>query len=122
VQALAKSLGAELVLLRVALTHIFPGADGIQVQVAAVQEAADYVSGLARRLQAEGVLAEVKERYGDPVEEILDHVAKDHIDLIAMATHGCTGLTRLVMGSVAKYALRRTAGPMLLRAALPEEA
>lgn len=64
----------------------------------------------------------MKERDGDPLEEILDHVAKDHIDLIAMATHGCTGLTRLVMGSVAKYALRRTAGPMLLRAALPEEA
>jgi hypothetical protein len=33
-----------------------------------------------------------------------------------------TGLTRLVMGSIAKHVLRRTAGPMLLlRAALPEE-
>jgi len=30
VQALAKSLGAELVLLRVAFTHVFPGADAIQ--------------------------------------------------------------------------------------------
>jgi len=55
VQALAKSLGAELVLLRVAFTHIFPGADGIQAHIAAVQETADYVSGLASRLQAEGV-------------------------------------------------------------------
>jgi hypothetical protein len=34
VQALAKSLGAEVVLLRVAFTHILPGADGIQAQVA----------------------------------------------------------------------------------------
>jgi nucleotide-binding universal stress UspA family protein len=50
VQALAKSLGDELVLLRVAFTHIFPGADAIQAQAAAVQEAADYVSGLASRL------------------------------------------------------------------------
>jgi nucleotide-binding universal stress UspA family protein len=88
-----------------------------------VQGAADYVSGLASRLQAEGVRAEVKERDGDPVEEILDHVAKDYIHLIAIGTRCCTGLTRLVMGSVAKHVLRRTAGPMLLlRAALPEEA
>jgi nucleotide-binding universal stress UspA family protein len=65
----------------------------------------------------------LKERDGDPLEEILDHVAKDLIDLIAMATHVRTGLPRLVMGSVAKHVLRRTAGPMLLlRAALPEEA
>jgi nucleotide-binding universal stress UspA family protein len=55
VPALAKSLVAELVLLRMAFTHIFPGADGIQAQVAAMQEAADYVSGLASRLQAEGM-------------------------------------------------------------------
>jgi nucleotide-binding universal stress UspA family protein len=123
VQALVKSLGAELVLLRVAFTHIFPGADPIQSQVTAVQEAEDYVSGLAKRLQEEGVRAEAKVRYGDPVEEILDHVTWDHIDLIAMATHGRTGLARVVMGSVAENVLRRTSVPMLLmRAALPEEA
>jgi nucleotide-binding universal stress UspA family protein len=123
VQALVKSLGAELVLLRVAFTHVFPGADPIQSQVTAVQEAEDYVSGLAKRLQEEGVRAEAKVRYGDPVEEILDHVRWDHIDLIAMATHGRTGLTRVVLGSVAEHVLRRTSVPMLLmRAALPEEA
>jgi nucleotide-binding universal stress UspA family protein len=123
VQALAKNLGAELVLLRVAFTHIFPGADPIQAQVTAVQEAEDYVSGLAKRLQEEGVKAEGKVRYGDPVEEILDHIVWDHIDLIAMATHGRTGLSRFVMGSIAEHVLRRTSVPMLLmRAALPEEA
>ena len=81
------------------------------------------MSGLAKRLQEEGVRAEAKVRYGNPVEEILDHVTWDHIDLIAMATHGRTGLTRVVLGSVAEHVLRRTSVPMLLiRAALPEEA
>jgi nucleotide-binding universal stress UspA family protein len=123
VQALAKSLGAELVLLRVAFTHVFPGYDPTQAQVTAVQEAEDYVSGLAKRLQEEGARVEAKVRYGDPVEEILDHVVWDHIDLIAMATHGRTGLSRVVMGSVAEHVLRRTSVPMLLmRLALPEEA
>jgi len=87
-----------------------------------VQEAEDYVPDLARRLQEEGVLAEAKVRYGDPVEEILDHVTWDHIDLIAMATHGRTGLTRVVLGSVVEHVLRRTPVPMLLvRAESPEE-
>jgi nucleotide-binding universal stress UspA family protein len=123
VQALAKSLGAELVLLRVAFTHVLPGADPVEAQVSAVQEAEAYVSGLAKRLQEEGARAEAKVRYGDPVEEILDHVAWDHIDLIAMATHGRTGLTRLVMGSVAEHVLRRTSVPMLMmRVAQAEEA
>jgi nucleotide-binding universal stress UspA family protein len=122
VEALAKSLGAELVLLRVAFAHAFPGADPIQSQVSVVQEAESYVAGLANRLQQEGVRAEAKVRYGDPVEEILDHVAWDHIDLIAMATHGRTGLVRVVMGSVAEQVLRRTPVPMLLlRATLPAE-
>jgi Universal stress protein family len=76
VQALAKSLGAEGVFLRVALTHIVPGADAIQAQAAAVQHAIDSVSGPASWLQAEEVRAEVKECDGDPVEEILDHVAR----------------------------------------------
>ncbi len=122
-QALAQSLGAELVPLRVAFTHVFPGYDPTQAQVIAVQEAEDYVSGLAKRLQAEGVRAEARVRYGDPVEEIPDHRTWDHLDLIAMTTHGRTGLTRVVMGSVAEHVLRRTSVPMLLlRAAPPVEA
>ena len=61
-KALAQSLGAELVLLRVAFTHVFQGYDPTQAQVTTVQEATDYVSGLAKWLQAEGVRAEARVR------------------------------------------------------------
>jgi nucleotide-binding universal stress UspA family protein len=114
VSGLAKSLGAEMVLLRVAFARIFPGTNPIQTQVTAVQEAEDYVVGLAEDLQLQGIKAEAKVRYGEPVEEILDHVVWDHIDLIAMATHGRTGVMRVVMGSVAEQVLRRTSVPMLV--------
>ena len=123
VQELARSIGAEVVLLRVAFAHIFPGADPVETQVTAVQEAEAYVADRARTLQDAGVRAEGKVRYGDPVEEIVDHVTWDHIDLIAMATHGRTGLKRVVLGSVAEQVLRRSPIPMLLlRAHPPEEA
>ena len=121
-QALAKSLGAALVLLRVAFTYVFPGADVIQAQVIAVQEGENYASGLAQCVQAEGMRPEARVRYGDPIAEILNHVAWDHIDLIAMATHGRTGLTRLVICSVATHGRRRTSVPLLLmRAVVPQE-
>jgi nucleotide-binding universal stress UspA family protein len=100
---------------------MFPGADPIQSPITAVQEAEHCVSGLAKRLQAEGVKAEAKVRYGDPAEEILDHAVWDHIDLIAMATHGRSELTRGVTGSVAEHVPRCTSVPTLLvRAARPE--
>jgi nucleotide-binding universal stress UspA family protein len=121
VQELAKSLGAEVVLLRVAFAHIFPGADAIEMQVSAVQEAESYVMERTQELQDLGVRAEGKVRYGDPAEEILDHVTWDHIDLIAMATHGRTGLKRVVLGSVAEHVLRQTPVPMLLLRVHPLE-
>jgi nucleotide-binding universal stress UspA family protein len=50
---------------------------------------------------------------GDPVTEIL-HVAHEiEADLVVMGTHGRTGLSRLLMGSVAEQVVRRAACPVL---------
>ena len=111
---LAQGCGAELVLLRVAFAPIFPGTEPVDAQAAAIQEAETYVETVAKVLRDRGLKVEAKVRYGDPVNEILDHVTWGHIDLIAMATHGRTGLTRLVLGSVAERVLRRTFVPVLL--------
>jgi nucleotide-binding universal stress UspA family protein len=121
VQELAKSIGAEVVVLRVAFAHIFPGADPIETQVTAVQEAETYVMERTKALQETGVRAEGKVRYGDAVEEILDHVTGGHIDLIAMATHGRTGFKRVVLGSVAEHVVRRAPVPVLLLRVHPLE-
>ena len=113
VQELARSIGAEVVLLRVAFAHIFPGADPIETQVTAVQEAEAYVADRARTLQDAGVQAEGKVRYGDPVEEIIDHVTWDHIDLIAMATAGHHGFLDALRGSTTERVLRQAPCPVL---------
>ena len=65
---------------------------------------------------AERVSTEV--RTGDPTKQILD-AARDHgADLIIMGTHGRTGVTHVVMGSVAERVLRQASCPVLtLRAA-----
>jgi nucleotide-binding universal stress UspA family protein len=69
---------------------------------------------LAKRLQEEGLRVEAKVRYSYPVAEILDRLIWNYIDLIAMATHSRTGLTRVIMGSIAEHVLRRTPVPLLL--------
>ena len=58
-------------------------------------------------LRDNGFDARALARFGDPVEEIVALTETGKVDLIVMATHGRTGLQRVVMGSVAKGVLER---------------
>ncbi len=60
------------------------------------------------RIRVERQLAE-----GDFAEEILRLARTRHCDLIVMGTHGRTGLSRLLTGSVAEEVLRKAACPVL---------
>jgi len=51
---------------------------------------------------------------GEPATEILDLSANRGMDLIALGTHGRTGITRWALGSVAERVLRSTEVPLLL--------
>jgi universal stress protein A len=51
---------------------------------------------------------------GAPVTEILEFAEREKIDLIVMASHGRTGLSRLVMGSIAEGVVRRATCPVLI--------
>jgi universal stress protein A len=50
---------------------------------------------------------------GDPATAICETAESEHCDLIVMGTHGRTGLTRLLMGSVAEAVVRRANCPVL---------
>lgn len=69
---------------------------------------------LAQSLREEGYQVNTMVRLGDPVEQIVAAVAQGSYDLLAMATRGRTGLTRLVLGSVAESVLRQVTIPILL--------
>lgn len=51
-------------------------------------------------------------RVGNPAEAIID--AAQNFDLVAMTTHGRTGFTRLIMGSVAEKVIRFAPVPVLV--------
>jgi nucleotide-binding universal stress UspA family protein len=50
---------------------------------------------------------------GDPAEAIVQTAEEERADLIVMGTHGRTGLTRLLMGSVAEAVVRKAKCPVL---------
>ena len=50
---------------------------------------------------------------GDPAGSIVHTAETEGADLIVMGTHGRTGLTRLLMGSVAEAVVRRAPCPVL---------
>ena len=72
-------------------------------------------------LRDAGYAVSVSVRFGDPAEEIVAYARDSDIDLLAMATHGRTGLRHLLMGSVAEQVLRRLAIPVMLVRPFAEE-
>ncbi|MBM4001388.1 MAG: universal stress protein [Planctomycetes bacterium] len=50
---------------------------------------------------------------GDPAGAIVRLAQDEHVDLIVLGTHGRTGLSRLLMGSVAESIVRRAPCPVL---------
>jgi len=74
----------------------------------------DELAPLVHGLQESGFSVSVAVRFGDPVEEIVRFVQTEGVGLVAMATHGRTGLRRLVLGSVAEGVLHQLQVPVLL--------
>lgn len=63
---------------------------------------------------AESVAAADLLHEGDPAEEILAAAKSWNADLIVVASHGRSGLARLVMGSVAERVVRDSTLPVLI--------
>ncbi len=68
----------------------------------------------ADRLREMGYAVKVEAQFGDPAQRIVQYANEEGVSLVAMATHGRSGLGRLVMGSVAERVLRSATAPVLL--------
>ena len=79
--------------------------------------ATKYLEQVAQSAQLEGIPTKITVLFGSAASAILT-TAKNS-DLIVLCSHGYTGITRLVLGSVAEYVIRHGSTPILL---LREEA
>lgn len=74
----------------------------------------DRIPATLGALRSAGVNAWLDLREGRPDSEILRAARDLKADLIALSTHGRSGLARMIAGSVAEAVLRRAATPVLL--------
>jgi nucleotide-binding universal stress UspA family protein len=78
-----------------------------------VREARAQLTQHAERFRERGITAEVVVEEGAPAESILRHAERHGADLIAMGTHGRSGLNRLFLGSTAERVLPQAPCPVL---------
>ncbi len=121
VEALAQKFGSQLVLLQVIEPMVLMAAPtdmGAYYDPTEIERLTDdatiYLQGLQAALQAKGIQAEAIIDNGTVVSAILEEAARKEVDLIAMASHGRTGLSRVFFGSVATGVLNQTNHPLLL--------
>jgi nucleotide-binding universal stress UspA family protein len=109
----ARDCGARLILLHVAPVPVLVYGEGV-----VPPRPEDYQEQLEEELHRlvppdPSIRFEHRFREGDAVTEILATAEETNADLIVMGTHGRTGLSRLLMGSVAEQVVRRASCPVL---------
>lgn len=110
VQDLARANGAQVALLRVG-RRLDLAADDLPPTA---ESLTDSLEGTRARLEGAGVTVSVHGRFGDPAAEVVAHAEEREADLVAMTTHGRTGLARWLFGSVAEHVFHDFRAPLLV--------
>lgn len=103
-------------------TPAIPGSPGSQIRTASMlkrlqeneSKAKDYLERVAqplrkRRLHVECIMLE-----GSPGSTITSYANENNVDLIAIATHGHSGIRHVLLGSVAEHVMRESGVPLLI--------
>jgi nucleotide-binding universal stress UspA family protein len=133
VQELARRFESEVTLIQVVAplsrlvaetvpATLEPTGTAAAVGIEAASEAAkaeregarSYLEKVAGGLKAQGINVSAVIAEGMAGDALVDYAHRQAVDLIAMSTHGRSGLGRLVYGSVADHVLRHAGTPVLL--------
>jgi nucleotide-binding universal stress UspA family protein len=81
--------------------------DGAAWREAATAAAEDRLDRAREKARLTGVDLETELVVGSPGRAIVEYVADHDVDHVVMGSHGRSGLSRLILGSVAERVLRR---------------
>jgi len=118
-EKLAKTFDAEIILFQVVPFMPIYGSPELVTPLIVDEkqkEAAEkYLANLAEELKKRGFKTTAMVRTGQQVAiEIIDFAKESGVDLIVMCTHGRSGISRWVLGSIAHKILTRAENPILL--------
>jgi nucleotide-binding universal stress UspA family protein len=125
VMYLAQLSGAEALLLEVlpkVVDVIGPPQDRVFIdeQWDALQARANaYLTTVSRRRDWGSTRVRIAVESGDAANVILGVAAREQSDLVALATHGLSGVQRLMLGSVAEKVVLAASMPVLLIRGIP---
>lgn len=114
---IARAFDGEVILFRVVTIPPLPGLEAAPLIETALTDADEYLRGVTPKLQGRGT-ALVEQ--GIPADAILGAAEKRDVDLIVMTTHGRSGLSRFLMGSVADRVVQGSGRPVLMIRSSPE--
>ena len=80
----------------------------------AQQQCNVYLGDVEKQLRDRGFNVMIESRLGKPAEEIINYASENKVDLIIMASHGRSGVSRWAYGSEADKVLRSSCVPVLL--------
>jgi len=122
VSKLVPKVKTEVTLFRVisSLSHyVIAGEASVQVPysdkeiVQIKKKTKDYLDKAGEGLKSKGAIVKTKVATGRAAEEIIKAADELKVDLIAMSTHGRSGLSRLTFGSITDKVLRAGTVPVL---------
>jgi universal stress protein A len=111
--ALARDAGAKLYIVHVQEPPAFYG--GGEMYYGMLDPTTDELVKLLENVKPADANVAYEHRLltGDPAGALVDFAQSENIDLIILGTHGRSGLSRLLMGSVAEAVVRRAECPVL---------
>jgi nucleotide-binding universal stress UspA family protein len=121
VENLALSLNAKVIFFKVAEPSLMLEYDEV-IDMSKYLEKSDkqkkdaesYLASLQEKFRAKGIEAQILIGHGPVVKAIIDAAGHENAGLVAMASHGRSGLFRTFYGSVAAGVLQRIDRPLLL--------
>jgi len=123
IEELASKLKAEVVLFQVLepTRYVYAGGAGAaktpytEKEMAPLKASAgDYLKKVAGGLEGKGITTRYEVRVGTAAEEIIKLADELYVDMVAMSTHGRSGISRWAFGSVADKVLHAGNTPLLL--------
>ena len=115
----ARRYKAKVIFLQVIeQTLLFVAPDSFHVEQGQFEEKAKetevYLESLKGAFREKGIDARTLTAHGPVVEAIINAAERESADIIAIASHGRSGISRVFYGSVAAGILHRTDRPLLL--------
>jgi nucleotide-binding universal stress UspA family protein len=112
----------KVTLVRVVEPLLIRGSVGVRIspeekerlEKQSMDEAKDYLDQIAKSLKESGVAAESEVLSGDVVSKLVDYANMNEVDLVIISTHGRSGVSRWVWGSVTDRILRAVCVPVTM--------